>query len=144
MDIRHPVGTEVTFEALAGNCELVPNLHFFNEEGTYAFVSSDQDDEWGGRPRPKGIFCSTAWIPGNLLSEGTLIVGVAVTTFVPLTVHFYERDAVAFQVIESIEVDSARRAYGGHIPGVVRPKLEWDTKILSTSRLGENLLERKS
>jgi hypothetical protein len=45
---------------------------------------------------------------GNLLSEGTLFVGAAISTMSSLIAHFYERDAVAFQVVESLDGDSAR------------------------------------
>ena len=55
-------------------------------------------------------------------------VGSAVSTFDPSMVHFYEADAVAFQVIDSLEGDSARGDYTGNIPGVVRPLLEWTTR----------------
>ena len=74
---------------------------------------------------------STAWIPGNFLAEGTMIVGVAVSTFDPVVIHFYERDAVAFQVIDSLDGDSARGDYGGPMPGVVRPLLKWETHLVS-------------
>jgi lipopolysaccharide transport system ATP-binding protein len=43
-------------------------------------------------------------------------------------VHFYEADAVAFQVIDSVDGDAARGDYTGNIPGVVRPMLEWTTR----------------
>jgi len=80
-------------------------------------------------PRPRGgRYVSTAWIPGNLLSEGTMIVGSAVTTPDPDVIHFYERDVIAFQVIDSQDDNSVRGEYGGPIPGVVRPMLQWDTR----------------
>ena len=43
----------------------------------------------------------------------------------PVTIHFFERDAVAFQVIDKLEGDSARGDYAGPYPGVVRPMLKW-------------------
>ena len=49
----------------------------------------------------------------------------------PVVVHFFERDAVAFQIVDTMEGDSARGDYGGPVPGVVRPLLEWDTRVLS-------------
>ena len=75
-----------------------------------------------------GRYISTAWIPGNLLSEGTLIVSAAVSTMETVTVHFFERDAVAFQVIDSLDGDSARGDFAGPFPGVVRPLLDWTTR----------------
>jgi lipopolysaccharide transport system ATP-binding protein len=131
LDIRQPVGIEVEYEVLTPGYLLVPNLHFHNEEGVYAFVISDLDPTWHRRPRPIGRYVSTVLIPGNLLSEGTLFVGAAVTTPTPEIVHFYERDAVAFQVIDSMDGDSARGDYGGPMPGVVRPMLDWHTRVLT-------------
>jgi lipopolysaccharide transport system ATP-binding protein len=129
IDIRRPVGIDIEFEVLRSGQVLVPNYHFVNEEGLYAFVASDKDPQWQRRPRPIGNYVTTAWIPGNFLSEGTLIVGAAVTTMDPAQTHFFERDAVAFQVIDSLDGDSARGDYGGPIPGVVRPMLDWTTQF---------------
>ena len=128
MDIRHPIGVEIVFEVLRGGHVLVPNFHFYNDEGACVFIASDHDPDWRRRPRPRGTYTSTAWIPGNLLAEGTLIVGAAVSTMDPVVIHFYERDAVAFQVIDSLDGDSARGDYAGPMPGVIRPLLRWETR----------------
>ena len=131
VDTRKPVGIEVKYDVLEDGWVLVPNLHFFNEEGLYLFVAADHETPWRGRRRPVGKYTSTAWVPGNLLAEGTLIVGVALSTLTPEVIHFYERDAVAFQVIDSAEGSSTRGDYGGTIPGVVRPLLQWTTLAMS-------------
>ena len=136
LDIRRPVQIEVEYEVLTAGQVLVPNLHFYNEEGVYAFVAGDLDPAWRDRRRPRGRYVSTALIPGNLLSEGTLFVGAAVSTMDPVVVHFYERDAVAFQVVDSMDGDSARGNYAGPMPGVIRPMLQWRTRVLSESNLG--------
>jgi len=128
-DIRRPVGIEMTYDVLRPSHHLVPNYHFYNDEGVCAFIVSDQHSaEWRGRPKPAGRYISTAWIPGNLLSEGTLIVNAAMSTMDPVTVHFHERDAVAFQVIDSLEGDSARGNFAGSVPGIFRPLLNWTTQ----------------
>ncbi len=129
VDIRKPVGIEMEYEVLKSGHALAPNFHFFNEEGIYVFVAGDSDPAWRGKPRPAGYYISTAWIPGNLLSEGSLIVGAAISTVNPVIVHFHERDAVAFQVIDSLDGDSARGDYAAPLPGVVRPLLHWTTQF---------------
>jgi len=129
IDIRQPLRIEMEFDVVTPGHVLVPNFHFYNEEGTCAFVASDHDPAWRRKPRPAGHYSSTAWIPGNLLSEGTMIVGAAVSTMDPVLTHFFERDAVAFQVIDSLDGDSARGDYGGPLPGVVRPLLRWTTEF---------------
>ena len=70
-------------------------------------------------------------IPGNFLAEGTMIVAVAMNTLEPLTLHYMEREAVAFQVIDSLDGDSARGDYAGPVGGVVRPLLHWETEQIS-------------
>lgn len=129
VDIRKPVGIQMEYQVLSPGVILAPNFHFYNEEGIYAFVVIDSDPAWRGKPRPVGNYTSTAWIPGNLLSEGSLIVGAAISTLNPATVHVHERDAVAFQVIDTLEGNSARGDYAGSMPGVVRPLLAWTTEF---------------
>jgi lipopolysaccharide transport system ATP-binding protein len=128
VDIREPVIIEIEFDVQQEGHHLVPNLHLYTEEGVYAFVASDVRSAWSGRAKPQGRFVSRATIPGNLLSEGTYLVGVAVSTPDPVRVHFYERDALAFQVVDSLDGNSARGDYAGPMPGVVRPLLEWESR----------------
>ncbi len=66
-----------------------------------------------------------------MLAEGGITVGAAVSTMDPVVVHFYEPDAVAFHMIDSLDGDSARGDYAGPMPGVVRPLLRWTTQFSS-------------
>jgi hypothetical protein len=66
---------------------------------------------------------------GNDLVEGSLVADVAITTFVPFEVHFHEQSVVGFDVTDSIDGDSVRVDYAGHLPGVVRPSFEWKTEF---------------
>ena len=67
-------------------------------------------------------------VPGNFLSEGTVFVIVSAATYQPHEIHFNERDAVTFNVIDSPDGDAARGDFAGPMPGVVRPVLEWKTE----------------
>ncbi len=129
MDIRRPVGIEMTYEVTEAGKILVPNFHFYNEQGVCVFIAHDWSEPWRTRPRPKGIYTSTAWIPGNFLAEGHIFVTVVVSTYEPLIVHFSERDAVVFTVVDSLDGDSARGDYAGLLPGIVRPILNWETEF---------------
>ncbi len=130
-DIRRPLTIEMDYEVREGGRVLVPNLHFLNEEGVVVFIASDLDPTWRRKPKPPGRYRSVARIPGNFLAEGTLVVGAAMSTMDPVQVHFFERDVVAFQVIDSLDGESARGDYAGPMPGVVRPILEWRTEVAS-------------
>ena len=141
VDIRRPVAIEMEYEVLKSGSLLVSNLHFYNEEGICVFVAADYDPSWRGKPRAEGRYVSTAWIPGNFLSEGSLIVGAAISTMNPVIVHIYERDAVAFQVIDTLDGNSARGDYAGPMPGVVRPLLCWTTQFSPNSHRTNAIIE---
>jgi len=47
----------------------------------------------------------------------------------PVKIHFFERDIVAFQVIDTMDGDSARGDYAGPMPGMVRPMLNWTSQF---------------
>lgn len=127
IDIRKPVGIEMKYEVLKPGYPLVPNYHVFNEEGVCVFITADHGQEWRGKPRPAGGYVSTVWIPGNFLAEGTLSISAAICTMIPVTIHFFERDAVTFQIIDTLDGDSARGDFAGPFPGVVRPIFQWET-----------------
>jgi lipopolysaccharide transport system ATP-binding protein len=78
-------------------------------------------------PRKPGRYRAIAEVPGNLLSEGMFSVGIALSTFEPVVIHFWERGALAFQVHDAGEGASARGTFAGRLPGAVRPMLSWTT-----------------
>jgi len=142
VDIREPVTIEMTFEVLRGGALLLPFFMFYNEEGLLAFAANDLDPDWRGRPRPAGEYQSVARIPGNLLSEGNLFVGAGITSEGP-TLQFYEGDAVAFHVIDSLDGNSARGDYAGNMHGVVRPMLQWSTQFKPKDSRGSGRTQRQ-
>ena len=128
-DIRLPVGVELVYEVLRPGHTLTPHVELHNDEGVHLFSAHDTGDEWRHRPRAAGTYASTVWIPGNLLAEGNVLVHVSVMSHAPATaLHAQERQAVAFQVVDTQEGDSARGDYVGPVGGVVRPLLNWTTR----------------
>jgi lipopolysaccharide transport system ATP-binding protein len=125
-----PVGMEITFEVLQAGHVMLPNFPVHNDDSVCVFHTLDADPQWKRTRRPPGTYTTTAWIPGDLLNEGTLMVGASVTTYEPVTIHFHEADAVAFQVIDRGDGMSTRGDYHGAYPGAIRPRLEWQTKFV--------------
>jgi lipopolysaccharide transport system ATP-binding protein len=138
VDVRHPVEIEICYEILRAGQVLIPSLHFVNEEGLSLFWTADAGGEWGERPRPPGRYSSRARVPGNLFAEGTILVGVALTTPTPDRYPVYERDAVAFQVVDPGGDDAARGTGGGSLPGIIRPLLEWRTERTGGDTQGQD------
>ncbi len=133
IDIRSPVGIEITFEVLEDGHILLPHFSLKNEDGVYAFFSLDLDPVWRNKPRPRGEYIASAWIPGNLLAEGSFFVTPGMVITGP--VYMDQRcgsEAVSFQVIDRMEGDSARGDWTKELRGVVRPLLQWETKFTGT------------
>jgi lipopolysaccharide transport system ATP-binding protein len=143
-DIRKPIGIEIEYEVLQPEKLLTPFLYVTNAEGIRVFSAVDQDPEWRGRPRAVGRYVSTAWIPGNLLTEGMFFAGSLIRSPEFKIRHFYAPEAVAFQVVDSLDGDSARADYGGPMLGIVRPMLSWQTRFSSNgSRLAGSAATKK-
>jgi homopolymeric O-antigen transport system ATP-binding protein len=130
VDVRKPVGIEIAFGALRGGKQLTPKIKVVDQQGDVAFNAIDTDLRWR-IPAEKGDYVSTAWIPGNLLSEGLFTVDVSiVTTNAPkLMPHAGALEVLSFHVHDPLEGDSARGNYMGQPwRGVVSPLLEWTTR----------------
>jgi lipopolysaccharide transport system ATP-binding protein len=129
VDIRERFGIEMEYQVLKPGYVLMPNYHFCNEENLHLFTAHDTDPKWQGRPRPAGRYVSTVWIPGNLLTEGTLRVSFDLTSLKPeIDDLFLAPDAVTFKVVDSPGGESARGEWRGPMLGVVRPLFDWSTR----------------
>lgn len=129
MDIRKPVYIEMEYEVLKPNYIFLVHYHLFNSDGIQLFESIENDPSWIECPRPVGHYVSTSCIPGNFLSEGILFVSPSIRTLNPEIRRLRVNDAVAFQVIDSLDGNSARVNYIGDLGGVVRPLLKWETQF---------------
>lgn len=127
VDIRRPVGLEMVYEVFMPGRVVLPRFDVFNEAGLCIFGTQNPDPASRRQPLEAGRYTSTAWIPGDLLSEGVLFVGVSM--FAPFEHHYHvhQRDAVAFHAVDHLAGDAAQHAVDGQLPGVVRPILRWST-----------------
>ena len=131
VDIRKPVYVEIEYEVLKPDYIFLVYYHLFNSDGIRIFESIENDPSWIDRPRPAGHYVSTSCIPGNFLSEGLMFVSPSIRTLNPEIRRLRVNDAVAFQVIDSLDGDSARVNYIGNLGGVVRPLLKWETQFMA-------------
>jgi len=127
VDIRHPVFLEMEYEVLKPGYKLMPNFQFYNDQGIHLFSVHDTDRTWRRCPRPAGRYTSAVEVPGNFLSDGRIFVGACLETVDPVIYQFEVPDAIAFQVTDTLDGDSARGDYTGRMGGVIRPLLKWRT-----------------
>jgi lipopolysaccharide transport system ATP-binding protein len=130
IDIRSPVGIEMAYDVLQPGSAFVPKIDLYNDEGAHVFAAHDVESEWRHRQRVIGSYVSTAWIPGNFLSEGNMMIGVELVSHAPATaIHVQVAKAVVVQVVDRQFKDSARGDFVGPMPGIVRPLLKWTTDL---------------
>jgi len=131
VDIRRPVGIEISFSVLRDDVAVFPRVKLIDREGNNAFTSVDPSPQWTERPAV-GDYTVTAWIPGNLLNEGLYTVEAGISSLGALgsnkLVHQARcPEAVAFHVHDPAEGDTSKGGYAGQFRGAVRPLLEWST-----------------
>jgi lipopolysaccharide transport system ATP-binding protein len=128
-DIRRSIGIELEYEILEPNHVFHPHFGLTNENSILLFVAQDLDPEWRGRRRPVGRYVTTAWIPGNLLTEGAVSVWASIMTLDPECLRAESQDAVLFRIVDCLEAkNTARGEYPRPIPGALRPMLRWETR----------------
>lgn len=129
IDVRESFAVEMEYEVLRPCSPVTPSVTITNEQGVDLFETFDLDPQWRGSVRPVGRFVGTAWIPGNLLTEGTFFVSPSAFCQEPFHVHFFERQAAGFTVVDPLAGDSARGDFSGQMRGLVRPLVEWTNRF---------------
>jgi lipopolysaccharide transport system ATP-binding protein len=126
IDVREPVGIEIRYRVLREGPGLFAKIRVMEPRGTSAFNALDTARHADASSTP-GVYASTAWIPANLLTEGTTKVDVAVCTLhAPKLLQRAARyEAVSFTIFDPGDGDSARGRFTGQLSGAVRPLLEW-------------------
>jgi len=121
VDIRRPVGLEMVYDVLQPVHVLIPFYEVHNEAALCLFISQDLDPAWRGRVRPVGRYTSVAWIPGNFLAEGALLVIDAAQGVEAQTLANYhlalEHGLTIIPVINKIDLPAAD-------PELVRKEIE--------------------
>jgi lipopolysaccharide transport system ATP-binding protein len=125
-DIRESVGIEIRYRVLQPGPPVFAKIRVIEPRGTAAFNALDTERHGDDSSAP-GVYASTAWIPANLLTEGTTKVDVAVCTLnAPKLLQRAARyEAVMLTVFDPGGGGSARGRFTGHLSGAVRPLLEW-------------------
>lgn len=128
--LAQSVGIQAEFDVLAGGVELLPNVHLTNDEGTIVFASVDIDPCWHNKPRKKGRYVTTAWIPGHFLIAGHYTMEYAIITQAPLRAHVGIRSPVAFRVSHG-EGNATAPSLVSSREGVIAPLLRWTSEFVA-------------
>jgi len=131
-NISEPVYISIVYKVKKSGYVLSAVINFFNERDINVFDLHDVSQQWRKKEKEIGTYCSTVKIPENFLSEGLFLIGVAILTPNPFYVHIHEKDVIVSNVVDDLAENSARGDYIGHFPGVVRPLMQWETKLIDS------------
>lgn len=121
-EIDCPIEIHMRYETRR-HIECVPNFHVHTSAGICAFVTAHPQIV----QHSPGEHTAVCKIPENFLNDGVYSVGLALTSFEQgVQVHFFEQNALNFNVRDSMESTVGRAGWKGVIPGIVRPELRWE------------------
>ncbi len=104
------------------NLKLVPNFHFYRDDGVCAFVSHSHVSS----VFPLGDYIAECQIPENFLNNGIYFIRMALSSYEPsFKIYFDEPNVLSVNIRDPIEGNITRSGYSGPYPGSVRPLLEW-------------------
>ena len=126
-DTTEKVGITFEYEVMKDDVIFTHGINVYNQENIHLFSSHDVTSAIRLQKRKKGCYKATAWIPGNLLSEGIFSISVALFLPNPVDILVHEHDALSFETFTDFKKLSSRGDYAGDFPGVVRPLIHWDT-----------------
>jgi lipopolysaccharide transport system ATP-binding protein len=127
----HSLTIEIEFIVLQGGRHLQPTVQLVDEIGNTLFWSTDTNPELRSRPREKGRYKSSMFIPHDFLPPGAICIHVAVVEIADEIVeHATGTDALSITVLDDFSETSLRCGYKGIVPGVVRPRMKWVTARL--------------
>jgi lipopolysaccharide transport system ATP-binding protein len=128
--VRTPIALE--FDCWNGDSygHVSVSVAVYNAQGTLLFdVCPPPDPDWRKRPSPRGLARTVCHVPGDLLNDGLHRVSLIVLRdHVPV---IREPEALVFTVEDSTE---ERAGWYGRWPGVIRPRLHWETRMISAPR----------
>ena len=124
-DIRKKIGVKICYEIISNEHNITPNISVYNEKYDLIFNAIDTRKSDNTHI---GNYISTAWIPGNFLSEGKFYIDILLITMSHKTSirHVQEEKIISVDVIDTGGEDSAKGSFTGEWGGMVRPLLKWE------------------
>jgi lipopolysaccharide transport system ATP-binding protein len=125
-----PVGIQMTYDVLEEGQILSPYFTVVSDAGMDLFTTANADRSLDEQPRKPGRYINTAWIPGNLLADGSYYVRAVMRSVKKQYRPFTERDVITFSVVDDSEIVVAGGWWEGRASGVIKPDLKWTTEYV--------------
>jgi lipopolysaccharide transport system ATP-binding protein len=123
-------GICIEYEVLREIPYFTHGINVYTSTGIHLFSSHDNNKYQKETILKKGLYSTSVWIPGNLLQEGDYLLNVAAMRYTPFQVLFHEKDLLRIQIVDTALNSAKHEDYRLDIPGIIRPKLLWNKRIL--------------
>jgi lipopolysaccharide transport system ATP-binding protein len=124
--INQKFGFCVEYEVLKDLPFFTHGINVYNETETHLFTSHDDQKYEKTNLIRIGIYRTLIWIPANLLQSGDIEFSFACFRYDPFDILFHTQGIVRIKMIETINASTRNEDYRGGLPGLLRPKLNWD------------------
>lgn len=126
-DITKPIGISIIYKVLKPHKWFSCFVDIKDSSYISLFTSlEDADQNLKLIPKQQGLYKSTCWIPGNLLTEGLFSVRILVSTPGEKSKIIDLQDAISFYVHDELRGNSVQGKLTKPLKGVIRPKLAWE------------------
>jgi lipopolysaccharide transport system ATP-binding protein len=125
------IGIKMVYDVLEDGHVFSPYFTVVGNSGTDIFSTADSDEAAHSVPRKRGRYISVAWIPPNLLADGSYFVRAVMRAVKRQTRPFVERDVIAFTVVDDSNGDVVGASWWeGRASGIINPRLEWTNEYV--------------
>jgi len=126
--ISTPFVIEIEFWNFIEGAHLNVSVSVCNEYGAIVFSSAPLNETGlHGQPYPIGIVRSQCYVPGDLLNDGIHRLNLLIVK--DESVILYSKEEVL--IFDVQDKASRRGGWYGQWPGAVRPKLRWESSLVS-------------
>ena len=125
---HNPGQIEMDFEILRTVGEyFIPNFHLYSAEGVMVGVLNPQEGSIS--QYEVGKYTAVCKLPPHLINEGVYRLLIALSSWrEDVRVHFEVKNAITFKIVDDLSDMSYRNGYLGAIPGLIRPRPEWQIR----------------
>ncbi len=126
--ISEEVGIYIEYQVLEDIPYFTHGINVFSTSGIHIFTSHDNNPYEKDSIIKKGVYTTIVWIPANLLQDGDYLVNVACMRYNPFEILFHEENLIKIKLIDSNKNSSRPEDYNLELPGLIRPKLNWNKR----------------
>ena len=136
IDVRDPFCVEAEVEVLKGGYGIVLKHNIVGGDGSPVFASLDTNNPtWSDQTWDVGLYRLRMWIPGNFMQVDTYPISSMLWVWEPeQTLQCAEHDIMCVHLVDNGEGGPTACAnFSGHMPGPIRPILDWEMQQISVT-----------